>query len=365
MQEHRIEKHLYERRYQTATGEWSRVYYVRLKDWKGVRRVWSAGSTLKTARAKRAEYEHRNALKGDFDKDKIRGMTFTKWTELYLKRYAGAKRSHKEDERHVQTLSAFFGSLQLSQITRTMVEEFKQLRKERKTRRGEAVSNAYCNRELSCLRHVLKLACEEGIVESVPLVRLHKGEETRDRVLTEEEYQRLLTVSPLHLRRVIVCAYETGMRSGEIGLLTLDKVDLKAGLIRLAAADTKTNEKRPVPISPVLGEILEDIRREQREGKVMPISGHVFLTVSGKPLRRQGWTHAFAVACRKAGLEDFRFHDLRHTFVTRKVREGWDYKRIMAITGHKTFAVFQRYNNPSEEDIKAVVLTNSPQKKVG
>ena len=56
-----------------------------------------------------------------------------------------------------------------------------------------------------------------------------------------------------------------------------------------------------------------------------------------------------------------RFHDLRHTFVTRKVREGWDYKRIMAITGHKTFAVFQLCNNPSEEDdIKAVVVADPP-----
>ena len=64
---------------------------------------------------------------------------------------------------------------------------------------------------------------------------------------------------------------------------------------------------------------------------------------------------AFQTACRKAEIEGLHFHDIRHTFVTRKVREGWDYKRIMAITGHKTFAVFQRYNNPSEEDVKEVV----------
>ena len=70
-------------------------------------------------------------------------------------------------------------------------------------------------------------------------------------------------------------------------------------------------------------------------------------------------------ACRRAKLQDLRFHDLRHTFVTQKVREGWDYKRIMAITGHKTFAVFQRYNNPSEDDIKEVVLADAPKKMVG
>ena len=74
MEEKRIEKHLYERHYQKATSEWSRSYYVRLKDWKGVRRVWPAGDTLKTARAKRAEYEHRNALKEDSTKLKCKGL---------------------------------------------------------------------------------------------------------------------------------------------------------------------------------------------------------------------------------------------------------------------------------------------------
>src|SRR3989442_12472024 len=123
MKEQRIEKHLYERRYQTATGEWSRTYYVRLKDWKGVRRVWPAGSTLKTARAKRAEYEHRNALRVDFDKDKVQGMTFAKWADTYLEEYAHKKRSYVEDQRHVQVLAAFFGTLLLSQITPAKVEE--------------------------------------------------------------------------------------------------------------------------------------------------------------------------------------------------------------------------------------------------
>jgi integrase len=79
----------------------------------------------------------------------------------------------------------------------------------------------------------------------------------------------------------------------------------------------------------------------------------------------EGWKTAFKTACRKADLRDLHFHDLRHTFVTRKVREGWDYKWIMAITGHRTFATFQKYNNPSEDDIKAVVLANPPKKMVG
>jgi integrase len=329
---------------------------VRFQDWKKRQRKVPAGSDLRAARQKLRAVLGDNARGVDFDKDKVQGMTFARWSQIYLERYAKTKRSRREDERHIRVLSEFFGTLLLSQITRTKVEEFKQIRKDRQTWRGDPVSDGYCNRELGCLRHLLRLAVEEGVLEAAPIVRLHKVNNARDRALSEEEYQRLLAVAPSHLWRILVCAYETGMRAGEIVGLTWDKVDLKTGFIRLAAEDTKTNEKRAIPLSPILKETLEEIRKEQRDGKVVAIGGHVF-TWQGKPLGRQGWKRSWATACRNATLEDLRFHDLRHTFVTRKVREGWDYKRIMAITGHKTFAVFQRYNNPTEEDLREVMTT--------
>src|SRR5262245_28065451 len=360
MKELCIEKHLYERRYQTAAGEWSRAYYVRLKDWKGVRRVWPAGNNLKTARAKRAEYGHRNALKEDFDKDRVQAMTLARWGDLYVSLYAREKKSLADDKRHIQHLCRTLGgNLILSQITLDHVERFKQVRKTEQ-HRGKAISETTIDRSLEVLRHMLRIVEEKGVIEKVPRVRLYKPENSRERIINEEEYQRLLAGSPLHLKRIILCAYETGMRAGEIQHLTWDKVDLKTGFIRLASEDAKTKRKRAVPLSVILRSALEDIRKEQREGKVAPIDGRVF-TWKGKPMT-EGWKTAFKTACRKAGLEGLHFHDLRHTFVTRKVREGWDYKRIMAITGHKTFAVFQRYNNPSEDDIKAVVLADPPKR---
>ncbi len=223
-------------------------------------------------------------MKEDFDKDKVQGLTFVRWAAIYLERYAKDKRSVDEDRRHIRVLSEFLGNLLLSQITKAKVEEFKQLRRGRLTYRGTAVSAAYCNRELEVLRHMLRLAAEEEIIPVAPAVRLFKQNNARERVLSEEEYQRLLAVSSLHLRRIIVCAFETGMRAGEIKKLTWDKVDFKTGFIRLAAEDTKTNEKRAIPLSSVLREILEDIRKEQREGKVAPIGGHVF-TWGGRAMK--------------------------------------------------------------------------------
>jgi len=176
----------------------------------------------------------------------------------------------------------FFGNLLVSQITKEKVEEFKLVRRERITFKGKPVSHATCNRELACLRHILKLAVEEGIIESAPIVRLYKEHNAGERALSEEESQQLLDASPLHLRRILICAYETGMRAGEIKGLTWDKVDLKAGFIRLAAEDTKTSEKRAIPLPSLLQETLEAIREEHRNSKVAPIGGHVFTWASNE-----------------------------------------------------------------------------------
>lgn len=155
-------------------------------------------------------------------------MTFAKWGAIYSERYASKKRSQQEDARHMAALCSFFSHLALSQVTRAHAEAFKQARKERLSYKGTPVSDTYCKRERASLRPMLKLALEEGLVGTIPLIRLHKEEEGRERTLSPEEYQRLLAVS-MHLRRIMTCAYEIGMRAGEIKKLTWEKIDLKMG----------------------------------------------------------------------------------------------------------------------------------------
>src|SRR5437870_4413455 len=152
----RVEPHLYRLKHQNPQGEWTTRYYVRFQDWKGVKRNFPAGTALKGARSKKKRLLGDNERGVDFDKAKVQGMTFAKWADTYLEEYAHKKRSYVEDQRHVQVLAAFFGTLLLSQITPAKVEEFKQIRKDRLTWRGDPVSDAYCNRELACLRHILK-----------------------------------------------------------------------------------------------------------------------------------------------------------------------------------------------------------------
>jgi len=139
-------------------------------------------------------------------------------------------------------------------------------------------------------------------------------------------------------------AYQTGMRRGEILNLTWDRVDLKAGLIRLKAEDTKTDEARFVPLTADLTTELKELYKVRYLHEP-----HVFL-VNVKSV--SSIKTAFNAACRRAKIEGFRFHDFRHTAVTNMRRTGIDHLTIMRITGHKTLEVFKRYNSFLESDLK-------------
>lgn len=81
----------------------------------------------------------------------------------------------------------------------------------------------------------------------------------------------------------------------------------------------------------------------------------VFLR-DGKPIT--SIRESFESARKRAGIDNFTFHDLRHTFVNNRRLEGHDYFRIMAATGHKTMSVFKRYNMVSKDKLKALVGEN-------
>ena len=127
--------------------------------------------------------------------------------------------------------------------------------------------------------------------------------------------------------------------------LTWDRLDLKGGIIRLNPEDTKTQQGRDVPLCPELLEMF----------KAMPqgLPGVPVFTRKGKPITGSTIRVGLEIACRQAGIEDFTFHDLRHCFTTNMRRAGVHDLVIMAITGHKTMSMFQRYNSVSGEELRA------------
>jgi integrase len=114
--------------------------------------------------------------------------------------------------------------------------------------------------------------------------------------------------------------------------------------VRLKAGMTKTDEARVVPLHQGLIEMLKAMPRT--------IHGRVF-TMDGHPLA--AIKKSFRTACKNPGIEDFRFHDLRHTCINNWRLQGHDYFKIMKASGHKTMSVFQRYNHPSDEELQSLV----------
>jgi integrase len=268
------------------------------------------------------------------------------------------KRSWARDRTSIRALTGYFGGKPLTDIMPALIEQYRSWRRESVSRRGQAPTPATLNRELACLKRMFTVAIKGllvlkgGVPASNPAVSVSLERETneRDRVFSPGEFQVLMNVAPTHLKPILLTAYHTGMRKGEILNLTWDRVDFKAGVIRLRIEDTKTREGRIVPLTKELSETLRNATIYlDASGQRMP---YVF-TYAGRTLGSV--RRAFGTACREAGISNAVFHDLRHTFVTNMRRAGVDYFRIMAVTGHKTMSFFKRYNRVDHPDLQQAI----------
>jgi integrase len=158
-----------------------------------------------------------------------------------------------------------------------------------------------------------------------------KGVTKRLRYLMPDELQRLISNCQDHLRPIVILLAHTGMRKGEALGLTWNQVDFEKGIITLM--DTKNNECRHVPMDETVKSTLRDINRNGE---------HVFPGLKpGKPLV---WVElSFHNALEKSGIEDFKIHDLRHTFASNLVMAGVDLMTIKELLGHKTLEMTLRY----------------------
>jgi len=284
-------------------------------------------------------------------------VKFHEWAIDYfeLKQLQGLK-SIDRVELSLKHLTDFFGDFYLDAITEKNVLRYIKKRKNTKLKRSPYTQISYTtiNRELACLKNMLNEAIKQRIINPItplPHIRLFREDNARNRYLSDEEYSRLLGVCPPHIYGLVLCAYETGMRRGEIISLTWDRVDLRKGFIHLSSGKTKTGCRRKIPISKALDEYLRSVPRSIG-------TDHVF-HYRGKPINYS--KEAWKTALKRAGIKDFRFHDLRHTFVTRMRRAGVHDHVIMAITGHKTQAMFRRYDTVDGNDLlEAVHKTCAP-----
>ena len=299
---------------------------------------------IPAAQAKRILAEHtKEIVAGEFLPSEKPQVTFDEAADAFLAFSESRKKSYRRDFFSVKALKVYFGGRPLASLTPSMVEDFLKERRKKAEEQGKSLKNASLNREIACLKTIARRAVLDRKIDRNPVdgVRMFR-ENCRNRTLSPEEYLRLLENCSPHYRPVVQLAYFTGMRRGEITGLKWDQVDLKEGVITLKSEDTKTQEAREIPLDEGLIDLL------RRTPKVLG-SPYVF-NFRGHGLKDP--KTAFLRACQRANISDFHFHDLRHCAVTNFRKAGVSDSTIMSISGHKTHAVFRRYDRIDREDRK-------------
>lgn len=174
---------------------------------------------------------------------------------------------------------------------------------------------------MSILRHMLNKAVEWGMLGACPFEKgkrlMFKENNHRLRFLSEEEITRILDVCVPHLKPIVEVAIHTGMRREE--LLSLKWEQIRNGLIYLT--ETKSGKARQIPINDQVARVFQKLRQKNHLK-----SSYVFCGANGKRLYQV--RRSFTTACKKAGIEGFRFHDLRHTFASQLVMNGVGLKAV-------------------------------------
>ncbi len=363
----RIEKHLYKRQYQTSNGDWASLYYGIFTDWKGKRRRFSLGSNLQGARDKLGVLHKRNDAEYDFDaeaeKKKQPVVKYSAWAdECMMKQEAGViiTRSRKQpkestldrERASISALKRYFGDLTLPEITSEKIAGYLPWRTAQNlVRCGKAakgfVSLSCVANEMACLRKHLRYANVRGLIATLPAITLPaKGRPTR--LPNNKEFEGLIEASPIWLRRIVIVAAETCLSQADVLRLDDSMIDANEEVIVPEGGRAKTSVLQVAPITPKVSAVLEDIGRDRK--MVANISKLIF-TRNGKPITKGMLQGAFASAAKKAGIQGFTFHGLRHLAKTRWARAGIPVEVAMLGAGHASVQMHQHYVHLQRGDV--------------
>lgn len=237
------------------------------------------------------------------------------------------KRTHREDVVKLKWLHAHLGQLHLDEITLGVIDSIREVRLKEGTK-------STANRYLALVRAILRRARDDWEwLDKVPKVKLYKEAEGRERALTPEEAKRLLDELPTHLRDMALFALLTGLRQANVLGLEWGKVDLERGHAWVASSASKNRRPISVPLNQdAIAVLLRQVGKHPQR---------VF-TYKGKPITNAN-TRAWREALTRAGIEDFRWHDLRHTWATWHRRAGTPTHELQRLGGWRTASMVERY----------------------
>ncbi len=260
------------------------------------------------------------------------------WNDAVVRwlKESGHKATLKMDKLHLRWLDPFLGGKSLDEISRSLVDRITD------ARLAEGLSNASVNRTLEIVRAILRKCVNSWEwLDRAPQVRMLKEPTRRVRFITRQEAERLLSVLPEHMAEMAAFSLATGLRKANVTGLLWTQVDLVRRLAWIHPDQAKTRKAIAVPLNAAAVEI---VRRQM--GKSLT---HVF-SYLGKPMvhfHRKAWCQALS----RAGIENFRWHDLRHTWASWHVQGGTPLHALQELGGWESPEMVRRYAHFSAEHL--------------
>jgi integrase len=276
-------------------------------------------------------HEYHDRLKAEaWRKDKLDEAPPRTWNDAVVRWCAeqAHKATAEEDKSKLRWLDRHLGGKPLDAINRDMIERVT------RAKQTDGCSNATVNRTLALVRAILrKCAREWQWLDRAPAVRMLKEPTRRVRYLTHEEADRLLADLPSHLRDMAAFSLESGLRAANVTGLRWSAVDLDRKMAWVHPDEAKARKAIPVPLN---GEAMSILQKQVGKHR-----DYVF-TFKGQPVRQLS-TAAWYKALKRAGIENFRWHDLRHTWASWHVQSGTPLHVLQELGGWASYAMVQRY----------------------
>jgi len=263
---------------------------------------------------------------------------------MFLKHSQATKRSYRDDLGRARTLARYFAGRDMWTLRAADVYGYIE------QRRVAGVSNGTINRELMLLSAAIGHVRLTQEIELPNPVRGRMLPESQGRVrwLTQDEAQRLIASADPCLADFIRLALHTGCRAGELINLQWSRVDFDRAAMLLEPQHTKTARRRSVPLNLQAVTALQS--RLAWRDRYCPETNYVFLNDRCSP--RRTFQKGFQEACRAAGIDNFRIHDLRHTCAAWLVNTGVPLIVVRDLLGHASVQTTEIYAHLSPENVR-------------
>ena len=252
------------------------------------------------------------------------------WNEAVVRwlKESNHKSTIDQDKAHLRWLDRYLDGKHLDVISRSTVDHITD------AKLAEGVSNATVNRILEVLRAILRKCVNDWEwLDRAPKIRMLKEPTRRIRFLSQDEAQRLLAALPAHLADMAAFTLATGLRRANVTGLLWSQVDVVRRLAWIHPDQAKARRAIAVPLNAqALGLISKQVGKHRT---------HVF-SFRGKPIRQvstKAWYHALE----RAGIQDFRWHDLRHTWASWHVQMGTPLFALQELGGWESSEMVRRY----------------------